>query len=290
MTSVQSKTEDAPPCRPPRILNVVRDEQVSEEVDWTGWYLTDEDDMGQSPEQAGAIRGGYGGVATRVDELGWSDALVGTDAFFGWVTAHPLVRISPDVYVLRSPPEPLPKSFQTWLPGHSAPVIAFEIVSQDWRKDYEEIPEKYAALGTNELVVFDPEAARGVTSIRSQRVALQVFRRTADGLFLRVEAGAGPVRCGTLRCYVVAADVRTGACFRLTYDAAGQELIPDAAELAERRARVAEEQRDAAEERRAAAEEQRAAAEGQRDAEQAARLKAEARLRELEARLAASED
>jgi len=70
------------------------------------------------------------------------------------------------------PPPPWPKMWQTWLPGHKPPHGAVEIVSEDWRKDYEDAPLKYAQLGTRELVIFDPGATVGAER-RGQRVPLQ---------------------------------------------------------------------------------------------------------------------
>ena len=290
---------DKPPTRgrAPRVPNVVRDESLAGDVDWSAWYLTDEEDMGQSPVQFGAIRWGVEPVEVRVAELGWADALVGSDAFFAWLRVHPLVRVSPDVYVLVNPPEPLPKSFQTWRPGHRAPVLAIEVVSDDWRKDYEEAPQKYAMLGTDELILFDPEAATGAAS-GPERVPLQVFRRTDDGLFVRGEAGPGPIRCRTLACFVVVASTPTGPGFRLAYDAAGTELVPTRAERAEGERAVAEAERAQAEAERAQAEaeraqaqseraqaqSERAQAEAERDAERAARRALEQRLLALEER------
>ena len=262
--------------RPPRVLTVVVDELLSEEVDWSSWYLTDEDDMGQPPEQDDAIDGARGGVRRRVEELGWGDARVGVDAFFAWVREHPLVRVSPDIYVLRDAPDPLPSSFQTWMPGAGPPVVAFEVVSQQWRKDYDDNPQKYAQLGAHELVIFDPAAARGASSVE-ERVAFQVYRRTDDGLFVRAEAGHGPVRCKSLDCYVVATETAAGAGFRLTYDPEGQQLVPTDAE------RALQERDEAARQRDEAAR-QRDEAARQRDEERDARLALEARIRELEAR------
>ena len=83
--------------------------------------------------------------------------------------------------------------WQTWLPGHRPPRWAVEIVSDDWKKDYEDNPLKYAQLGARELVIFDPDAAL-TSDRRGVRVPLQVYRRDADGAFVRVYRGEGPAR------------------------------------------------------------------------------------------------
>ena len=49
-------------------------------------------------------------------------------------------------------------SLRTWDAGVSPPLVAVEFVSENnARKDYEIAPDKYAASGTYELWVFDPE-------------------------------------------------------------------------------------------------------------------------------------
>ena len=87
-------------------------------------------------------------------ERGWARTLVAGDQFFAWIPQEPLVRISPDVYLLDDPPAPpYPAMWRTWLAGQAAPRFAVEVVSDDWAKDYLLAPRKYAQLGTRELVV-----------------------------------------------------------------------------------------------------------------------------------------
>ncbi|MBI4617334.1 MAG: Uma2 family endonuclease [Planctomycetes bacterium] len=281
----------AEPARPPRIVTVVRSpgEGLGPAVDWSGWYLTDEEDMGESPEQHNAIRLFVSVLGQLGRERSWGNSIyVGGDAFFAWMPEEPLVRVSPDVYVLEDPPPPpLPLSWQTWRPGHRAPLLAVEIVSEDWRKDYEEGPEKYAQLGARELVIFDPSAT-GPDGGRPDRTPLQVFHRTDEGLFVRRYHGPGPAFLRTLDLYAVVSLDPMGLRLRLSRDAAGRELVPtseeaqaaaEEAQAAAEEAQVAaEEAQAAAEEAQAAAEEARAAAEAERDAE---REKSEAGEREL---------
>ncbi|HSO00312.1 MAG TPA: Uma2 family endonuclease [Candidatus Nanopelagicales bacterium] len=208
---------------------VVRDpaaEDVGAPVDWSAWYLTDEEDMGESVEQGDIIRLFLAVMQQLGAERGWSGVYVGSDNFFAWVREEPLVRVSPDVYVLDDPPPPpRPKSWQTWLPGHRPPRWALEIVSEDWAKDYEDGPPKYAQLGVKELVIFDPAAVTEGAK-RARRVPLQVYRRDADGAFVRVYAGEGPAESAELGGFLVV--VREGAAprLRIARDAGGADLVP----------------------------------------------------------------
>ncbi|MBI4618152.1 MAG: Uma2 family endonuclease, partial [Planctomycetes bacterium] len=174
----------------------------------------------------------------------------GGDAFFAWNPDEPLVRVSPDVYLLREPvPRPLPHSWQTWLSGHCPPEVAFEIVSDDWKKDYELGPAKYALLGVGELLIFDPGVVQG-TATGEERFALQLYRRTEDGLFVLRYAGDGPVHSRVLECHVVALQTPGGPRLRLAADPEGRELQPSVAEARE----AAKRDREAAIREREAAE------------------------------------
>ncbi len=180
--------------------------------------------MGESTEHSITIRLLLAALIELARERGWTDRLVAGDQFFGWVPAHPLVRISPDVYILDNPPAPYPKSFQTWLAGHAAPRFAVEVVSDDWTKDYDDNPPKYDQLGTRELVLFDPDA---VQRPRGRRVALQVFRRDAAGALTFVASGPGPVHSAELDAWLV---VGQNARLHISRDAAGTDLVKPAEE------------------------------------------------------------
>ena len=251
---------------------VVRDEASEEAtpaLDWSSWYLTDEDDMGEGTEQSETIRIFLSVLLTLAREEGWSDRLCGGDAFFAWVKDEPLVRVSPDVYILENPPPaPWPASWQTWLPGHSPPRFAVEVVSTDWRKDYDDNPAKYWQLGCEELVLFDPAVVtRSSEDDRERgRVPLQVYRREADGALVRVYAGTGPVQSRYLGLWLVVWSDGAVARLRLARRPFGGELVPTEAEagaMAEARARTEAAARTAAEARAGAAEERVAALEAQ---------------------------
>jgi len=274
----------ADPRRPPTVLTVVRDAELAAPIDWSPWYLTDEEDMGQSPEQTQIIDELKSSIRQLLRERGERERFVDSDAFFGWMQAEPLVRVSPDVYLLeREPPDPLPRSFQTWRDGHAPPRLAVEIVSEDWQKDYVQGPAKYAQLGVDELVVFDPGVAAGRVE-EEGRVTLQAFRRTADGLFVWSYAGDGPLACESLDAWLVVRMGPKGPRLRVARDPSGTDLVPTAEEAAEH-----EGERADREARRAEQEARRAEQEARRAEQEARRAEQAARLAEQEARRADEE-
>jgi Uma2 family endonuclease/cell division protein FtsB len=192
---------------------------------WAAWYLTDEDDMGESIEQGIIIRLLLAALAELARERGWQRSLVASDQFFAWVEGEPLVRVSPDVYVLDDPPAAYPGSWQTWRAGHPPPRFAVEVVSATWKKDYRDAPSKYKQLGARELIIFDPAAA---AAPRLRRFPLQVYRRTASGAWKRVLAGPGPVHSVELDAWLV---VVPGPRLRIARDPAGRDLVQTPEEL-----------------------------------------------------------
>jgi Uma2 family endonuclease len=292
-SSSPSRTEPTGRRRPSAF--VVRDprpEEIDARVDWSFWYLTDEEDMGQSVEQGHDIQEVRSSLRVLARERAWARTLVASDNFFAWIESEPNVRVSPDVYLLDdAPPPPWPKMWQTWLPGHKAPRWALEIVSDDWKKDYEENPLKYAHLGTRELVIFDPHAAdvapggnghgNGNGSGDAPRVRLQVYRRDADGAFVRTYHGNGPARSEELDAWVLCRREEGMAIPRLARDAAGTDLVPTEEEAT----RAAEDGRRAADDARRAADDARRAAEAMLAEEAGARHRVEERLLAMEEEL-----
>jgi len=177
-------------------------------------------------------------------------AYVAWDVFVEWDPSDPRARVSPDTFLLDGQaPDISPSIWSTWEPGCDPPRFALEIVSDKSRtKDYDRNPLRYAALGAEELAIFDPEP-RG-----EEAFPLQLYRRTPRGQFLRVYAGPGPVESKVLGAWLVLTNAAKRV--RLARNAEGTELVLDAAE-----------QLAAAQDRAAAA---------------------EARVRELEALLAKS--
>ena len=108
-------------------------------------------------------------------------ALVGADQFVYYRQHTPTLRVSPDIYVLPGlRPDTRITSWKTWEKG-IVPSFALEIVSRDWEKDYVEAPEKYAAIGVPELLIFDPSPDR-----HPDGLAWQVFRRVKGRPLRRV--------------------------------------------------------------------------------------------------------
>lgn len=218
----------------PYMPSSVRVQHDERRVDWSSWMLTDEDDMGEGFEQGEIIRVLLSSLDMLATERDWHDRLWAGAQFFAWLPEQPLVRVSPDVYVLDDPPPPpRPPSWQTWLPGHHPPRVAIEIASNDWRKDYVDGPAKYLALGCTELVIFDPDAALQ-PDIAPPRMPLQVYRRDLAGEYVRVAAGSGPVHVAGIDAYLVVVCEGPVARLRIARDPEGRNLVPTATEATAR--------------------------------------------------------
>src|SRR3990172_6281667 len=125
-------------------------------------------------------------------------AFVGADQFIYWRQHDPHARVSPDLYVLPGvDPRTRVRTWKIWQ-DRGVPSFAFGVGSQDWEKDYTEVPARYAALGVAEVVIFDPECAAHPEGVR-----WQVFRRVGKRGLLRVEVTrADRVRSRALRCWL----------------------------------------------------------------------------------------
>lgn len=168
------------------------------------------------------------------------DALVVRDFAFRWDRERPKNGVDPDVAVFAPrPPGDLTdlRSVCTWKEGHRPPLLAVEVVSDTQpRKDYTIAPDKYAASGAQELVVFDPKMAG--PRAHGGPFRLQVWRRDG-GAFMRAYAGDGPSYSTALAAHLVVSN--DGLTLRLADDAAGQRLwltAEEAARAAEEAARA----------------------------------------------------
>jgi len=134
------------------------------------------------------------------------DAQVARNLAVRWDRENYRFGVDPDVCLIepRTREGDELESLLTWEPGHSAPRLAFEVVSSHAIKDYSKAPEKYAAAGVAELVVFDARL-RGPRSFGGP-FRLQVWRRATDGEFRRVHAGEGPFFLETLNAWTFAVD------------------------------------------------------------------------------------
>src|SRR5438876_1088445 len=136
-----------------------------------------------------------------------------------WLEAHPTTGIDPDVCVLAPPPPDLDDlgSLCLWKPGHCAPTLCFEIVSKNHpHKEYSALQDRYAAMGTRELIVFDPLLA-GPKSLGGP-VALQLWRRDVSGAFERLSFGDSPVYSEAIDAWVIA----DGPALHIAEDRAGK--------------------------------------------------------------------
>jgi Putative restriction endonuclease len=192
-----------------------------------------------------------------------------------WVQSVPQVGIDPDVAVISPPPPNQARidSLRLWEPGHVAPLLSFEVVSRNHPyKDYAGLHERYAAMGSYELVVFDPLLA-GPRSLGGP-VSLQVWRRDASGVLDRVYFGPGPFRSEVLDAWLVPA----GPLLQIASDREGAQrwLTPEERERAEKERERAEKERERAEKERERAEKER---------ERERRVEVERRLAALEVQL-----
>lgn len=169
-------------------------------------------------------------------------AFVGANQFFYWEQFNSSEGIAPDVYVLPGAPRsPKIGSWKVW-ETHLLPSFALEIVSSDVDKDYLASPAKYARLGVEELIVFDPDFA-----LSRSRVRFQVFRRTKRG-FLRVESSdADRVKSRVLGCYLRVVGKEGALRVRLGTGLNGETLFPTEAEAAQAELKAEREARAALE-------------------------------------------
>jgi hypothetical protein len=198
---------------------------------------------------------------------------IARDLAIRWLEQMPQIGIDPDVCVLQPPPpgaEDL-ASLCLWKPGHYSPPLCIEVVSANHpHKDYASIQDRYALIGTRELVVFDPLLV-GPPSLGGP-VALQLWRRDELGIFERVHFADEPVYSRVLEGWLVPRD----RLLCIADDPRGERLW-----LTGEESERAEKERERAEKERERAEKER---------ERAARQDLERRVRELEDRAARQRD
>lgn len=186
------------PTPSPRTVRLVLDVPAAEDA----WVLPEED-MPESNPHREAVRGLELLLLAYVARTG-RNALVAGNLACRWYEAEPRIGVDPDVALIEPAPPEAAKldSLRTWEPGHVPPRFAVEIVSaSNPTKDYDDAPAKYAALGTRELVVFDPELI-GPRSGGGPHL-LQVWRRDDAGSMVRVHAGTGPARTEELGAWLI---------------------------------------------------------------------------------------
>jgi hypothetical protein len=215
---------------------------------------------------------------------------VAGEVFFAWVPEAPNVRVSPDGFVCDDRKLPRRGVVCTWKPGRRPPRFALEVVSEDRKKDYLTAPQRYAALGTRELAVFDPAAVGGRRSIYKHPLTL--FRRLADGSMRRVYEGNGPARSEELGAWLLKSEVEGQPCLRIARDAAARDLVetPEDAQriLKEKERSLRERERSLRAKEKSLKEKAQARADAERSRAESERARADAaerRLRALERRL-----
>jgi Putative restriction endonuclease len=169
-------------------------------------------------------------------ELRGRPTFVGEDQFIYYERFNPKKAVAPDLYVLPGvTPGLRVKSWKVWKTG-VVPSFALEVVaSDDPQKDYVEVIERYAGLGVDELIVFDPDHERSDDRVRWQR-----YRRLKTRGFVQVESSnADRLRSRVLGCFLRVVGSGDAARVRLGTGPAGDELVPTEAE-AERAAKEAE--------------------------------------------------
>lgn len=206
-----------------------------------------------------------------------------------WLEEYPRTGIDPDVCLLDPPPPNLDEvaSLCLWKPGHVPPSICFEVVSVNHPyKDYSVLQDRYAALGTHELIVFDPLLS-GPVSLGGP-VSLQVWRRDIAGGFERIHFESSPAYSQTLDAWLIP----EGRTLHIAQDRAGQRRWRTEAEYAQIEAERAhgDAERAHAGAVRARAEAERAQADAERAQAEAERERRERedmqrRLSELEAKV-----
>jgi Uma2 family endonuclease len=198
----------------------------------SSWFIEDDEKVPQSRPHH--LRGGHlEGLL-----LGWKhrtgrNVQVGREIAVRWDEEFPQVGVDPDVYVVEPPPPEGDEltSLRTWETGHYPPLLAIEIVSPSRpSKDYGSSPMRYAASGTTELWVFDPNLAGPKAQEGPFRI--QVWRRHEDGDFTRVYAGEGPVYSHAVDGWVFAVD--EGRALAIADDEAGTRwwMTPEETERA----------------------------------------------------------
>lgn len=203
-------------------------------------WLLDEDDVPETPLHDLVIDLLTAVLRAWVRRAG-RDASVHRDIAMRWDEKRPRMGCDPDVCVVSPGISEEETSLCLWKPGHTAPQLAIEVVSENTAaKDYEDNPRRYAANGTGELVIFDP-LLLGPGDGGGPWV-LQVWSRRANGRFLQVYAGEGPAFSDALGAWLVVTD--EGRRLRVADDEAGTRLWPTGeeaarAELAARDAEIA---------------------------------------------------
>ncbi len=257
-----------------------------------GWVFTEDDDMGHGFDQSDFILSLVSLLRlffARAGKKVWVDF----DQHIGIDPRDRRITVAPDVYVLPQP-EPPAAEGATWFPWEHhglVPTLAFEFVSRSNRKkDYLVAPDKYAHLGVQELVIFEPWKHQPGLRVQGEVETLRVFRLDEKRQWRQVYGGDGPTRSQVLGLWLhetaegklLLTEDRWGKRALLTPEETLQ-VEQEARRIAEERADQAAKRADQAEERADQAEE-RAEQEARRlEEERAEKLQAQRQVREAKA-------
>ena len=221
------------------------------EIDRSDWYLDEDEGMGEARLHGAIVRLLLTLIQDLAEQRGWTDCVIDSDQFISWVPSDPGIRVAPDIYLVRhAPADPWVGSWQTWKPGHNPPAFALEVVSKNWRKDYEQAPDKYADLGVEELVIFDPWPE---TRPHDRGLAFRHYLRHEGG-FRRHLTAERAVLSSVLGVWIVAVPTEDGVRLRLAIPTKDDLLpTPIERERAEKERERAEKERERAEKERLAA-------------------------------------
>ncbi|HRI68296.1 MAG TPA: hypothetical protein PK156_28900 [Polyangium sp.] len=173
---------------------------------------------------------------------------VGSDNAIYWVRGDNRQCVSPDVYILPGiAPDAHPKEFvgskdegcwKTWI-HQVKPSFAVEVKA--WtnpRKDELQSPKRHDALGTKELIVFDPFHRRR----RAGRKRFVVYRRNQAGkLAIVLETNEDRVFSEQLDAHLVVQGDDEKSLLRVGLGPHGEQLLPFESELVELEAQKASE-------------------------------------------------
>jgi hypothetical protein len=247
-----------------------------------GWVFTEDDDMGHGFDQSDFILSLVSLLRlffARAGKKVWVDF----DQHIGIDPRDRRLTVAPDVYVL---PQPEPPAAQgaTWFPWEHhglIPTLAFEFVSRSNRKkDYLVAPDKYAHLGVQELVIFEPWKHQPGLRAQGEVETLRVFRLDEKRQWRQVYGGDGPTRSQVLGLWLH--ETEDGKLL-LTEDRWGKRalLTPEETLQVEQEARRLAEERADQEAKRADQEAKRADLEAKRlEKERAEKLQAQRQAEE----------
>ena len=145
---------------------------------------------------------------------------------------RPQIGFDPDICVVEPPPPEAHaiESLKLWLPEHHPPRLVVELVSQSHpTKDYVEVPDACAAIGVEELVLFDP--TRAGPRAHGGGSLVQIWRRGPDGGFERVSASDASTFSIVLGAWLIPNAARRE--LLIADDPSGLGLWPTSEELAQ---------------------------------------------------------